>query len=377
VIPHQIVRTSDDRVYFFGNQGEGSSILQVFWTTVPGLPNTGSDFAGSLQFNNGANIISVAAVYDGSHIIHVLTNGQDGKIVDHPFDTTTNQFKTIKTLDTTGATVSGYYGGSSGITGMMDQSLVMHIAYWSSSNHIIYRSYTYNVASDVLALAEGPTQVDTNGSANHPNLAVSPLDGSVTVVWISQASNPVQILAKTKRSGNWGAVETVSNSPVWTSTDFGISIDQGPSLMIGLDGTKYLAYIENWRVTAPYDYGRVHFVTNSGSSWSDQYIGSYSHDPAVTINSAGQIYIIGHGYPLNAVCTTVDDLCTFQRNSDGTWATPKMFLAHQGSQSFDSSTSVKWSLVGFNRPNTIEFYFADVGAGYGNPIIFYGRIGSN
>jgi hypothetical protein len=84
------------------------------------------------------------------------------------------------------------------------------------------------------------------------------LDGSVTAVWISQASSPAQILAKTKRSGSWGGIETVSNSPVWTSTDSGISIDQGPSLMIGPDGTKYLAYIENWRITAPYDYGRIH-----------------------------------------------------------------------------------------------------------------------
>jgi hypothetical protein len=147
--------------------------------------------------------------------------------------------------------------------------------------------------------------------------------------------------------------------------------------VIGPDGTKYLAYIENWRVSAPYDYGRVHFVTYTGSAWSDQYIGSYTHDPAVALNSAGQIYIIGHGYPLNTVCISTDDLCIYQRNSNGSWATPKLFLAHQGTQSFDISISVKWSVVGFNRPETIEFFFADAGNGYSNPILYYGRIGSN
>jgi hypothetical protein len=376
-IPHQLVRTSDDRVYFFGVKGESSAILYAYWTTASGYPNKGSDFSGTVQINNGANILSCVAIYDGAQIIHVLTNAQDGKITDRPFDISTNQFKTAKILDTVGATVSGYYIGTSGITGMSDPSGIIHVAYWAASNHIIYRAYTYNRAQDILALVSGPTQLDSNGSANHPVLAISPLDSSVTIAWVSQSSSPAQILAKTRKSGAWGSLETVSNAPVWTSTSSGINIDQGPSLVIGPDGTKYLTYIENWRVTAPYDYGRVHYVTNNGSGWSDQYIGSYTHDPALALNSAGQIYIIGHGYPLNSACTSENDLCIYQRNSDGTWATPKLFLAHQGTQSFDTSISVKWSVVGFNRPETIEFFFSDDGAGYSNPILYYGRIGLN
>jgi hypothetical protein len=316
-------------------------------------------------------------VYDGSHIIHVITNSTDGKITDRPFDTSTNQFKAGKVLDTSGGTVSGYYLGTSGLSGAMDLSSVLQVAYWTSGNHILYRAYTYNSTQDTLTLVDGPTQLDTSGSANHPVLAVSPLDGSLTAAWVSQATSPAKILAKTKRSGSWGSVETVSNAAVWTSTDSGINIDQGPSLIVGSNGTKYLAYIENWRITSPYDYGRIHLVTYSGSAWSDQYIGSYTHDPSVAINSAGQIYILGHGYPLNSACTSVDDLCLYKRNSDGTWATPSLFLAHQGTQSFDSSPSVKWSVVGYNRPETVEFVFSEVGSGYDRPILYYGRIGAN
>ncbi len=374
VVPHQIVRTADDRLYFFGIKGESSSVLEAYWTTTSGLPNTGSDFTGSLTKTYSANILSVATVYDGSHILHILSNGQDGKIIDNPFDTNTNQFKAGTVLATTGDTVNGTYLGTSGIAGMMDKSLVMHIVYWSASNHITYLSYTYNVAQNILTKASGPTQLDSSGSANHPALAISPVDGSVVVAWVSQATSPAKILAKTKNSGSWGSIETVSSAPVWTSASSGINIDQGPSLVIGSNGTKYLAYIEDYRVISPYDYGRVHYVTNTGSGWSDQYIGSYSHDPAISINSAGQIYILGHGWPLNSACTSHDDECIFSMNSNGTWAAPRVLIAHQGTQSFDSSTSVKWSVVGYNRPDTIEFFFAEVGAGYSNPVIYYGRI---
>ena len=376
VIPHQFVRTADDRVYFVGGKGELSSILYVYWTTTGGLPDKGSDFSGSVQINNGANIISTTAVYDGSRFIHVLTNAQDGKIIDRPFDTTTNQFKTDKVLGTTGGTVSGYFLGTTGITGMLDQSGVIHIAYWTATNHILYRAYTYNAAQDVLTQVSGPTQLDTGGVANHPVLAVSPLDGSVTAAWVSQATNPAKILARTKTSGVWGSVETVSSAAVWISANAGINIDQSPSLIISPDGTKHLVYIENWRVSAPYNYGRIHYVTYNGSAWSDQYIGSYTHDPALAIDLTGQITILGHGYPLNAACTSEDDLCIYQKNSNGTWATPKLFLAHQGAQTFDTSVSVKWSVVGYNRPETVEFFFADAGSGYNNPILYYGRIGS-
>ena len=377
VIPHQIVRTTDDRLYFFGLKGDSSTTLEAYWTAATGLPNSASDFSGSLQVDYSAAIISTAAVYDGSHTIHVLTNDQSGKIIDRPFDTSTNMFKTAEILDTTGGTLVGYYVGTSGIAGMMDQGSVMHIVYWSASNHIIYRSYSYNLAQDAMVLQEGPTQLDASGSANHPALAISPQDGSVTVAWVSQASIPAQIIARTKKSGTWGSIETVSSAGVWTSTNEGINIDQGPSLIIGSDGTKYLAYIEDWRLTAPFDYGRVHFVSNNGSGWTDQYIGSYSHDPALAINSSGQIYILGHGYPLNSECTSLLDLCVYKRNSDGTWATPQVLLAYQGTQSFDSASSVKWSVVGYNRPETIEFFFSDVGPGYDNPVLYYGRIAAS
>ena len=136
-IPHQIVRTADDRLYFFGLRGDSSTILEAYWTVNAGLPNSASDFSGSLQVDYGHAIISTDAVYDGSHTIHVLTNDQSGKIIDRPFDTSTNKFDTADVLDTNASTLAGSYVGTSGISGMMDRNSLIHIAYWSTGSHLL------------------------------------------------------------------------------------------------------------------------------------------------------------------------------------------------------------------------------------------------
>ncbi len=377
VIPHQIIRTANDQLYLFALKGDSYSTLLIYWTNITGLPNGANDFVAGPQIAYSSAIISVSPIYDGGHIIHVLTNERDGKVIDRPFDTSTNQYGVAKTLSTDGGSVNGSYVGTGGVTGMIDQHSVIHVVYWSSSNYIVYSSYSYDDAHDTLASISSAIRVDVDGKANHLVLAISPLDDSVTVAWVSQATTPSKILARTETSGSWGTVQVVSSAAVWTSTNDGINIDQGPSLVIGQNGVKYLAYIEDWQVTVPYDYGRVHLATYSGSAWTDQYIGSYSHDPAVAIDSANQIYILGHGYPLNSACTGKEDLCLFTRNNDGSWAAPRIILAHYGLESFDSSPSVKWSAIGFNRPETVEFIFSEVSSGYTSPVLYYGRIGSD
>ncbi len=181
-------------------------------------------------------------------------------------------------------------------------------------------------------LAGGATQVDTAGKANHPALAVSPLDNSLTVAWVSEANAPQgKILTRARsRDGTWGTIETASTADVWTSTSAGINIDQGPSLIIGSNGvthTKHLAYIQDTDGTG--DYGRIHYAVNNGAGWTDTALNAYSHDPALALNSRGEIYIIGHGHPKssNTACTSMDDMCTIKKNT-GTWGVPQLFAAH-------------------------------------------------
>jgi len=377
VIPHQIVRTGDDRLYIFGYQGDQSKTLVGYWTTSPGLPASSSGFAGSISpLTYPANIISVDVVYDGSSTIHVITNTADGNLVDRPFNIVSNTFATAQILANNAATPgAGMYVGTSGVSAGMDMSGILHIAYWSSGNHITYLAY--DPSTKGYSPVSGPTVLDSFGNANHPSLAVSPFDQSVTVAWVSQATNPAQILARTRiQGGSWGSIQKVSAAPVWTSTNNGINIDQGPSLIIDGGGVRHLTYIENF--TASNVYGRIHYVVNSGSGWSDTNTGFYSHDPGLALSTTGGLYIVGHGYDNldPAPCNSMQIMCVIKKNSDGSWGPPQAVVTPSGSSSYDSSPSIKWSVMGFNRPDVIEFIFPEVISGdYSNTILHYARIG--
>ena len=372
VIPHQIVRANNDYLYVF-SYVPSSGVLRMYRTAAPGLPVNGSAFAAPIQITETSFPIGIDAVYDGSRYIHVLMNLLNGSIKDYPFDTTANSFNSPILLASNGGTVtSGGYGSSSGAAGMQDKSGNLHVVYWTNGNHIQHRAYSYNGSTNVLTPLTAFTQVDTAGGANHPSLAVSPLDNSLTVAWVSQADNPTMIRTRTRTSGGtWGGVQSASTAPVWTSTDNGINIDQGPSLIIGSEGVKHLTYIQSFDPTAG-DYGRIHYVQDAGAGWVDQALSAFTHDPALAINSAGELFIIGHGHPRSPSCLSMDDMCIIQRNANGTWGNPQLFASHPPTSTFDTSPSVRWSAVGFNRPDVIEFLFSSTP--YISPTLYYGRI---
>src|SRR5512141_195483 len=133
VIPHQIVRTSSDRVYMFGAKAVNSTAIDVYWTTQPGVPGSSANFNGSLVYTASADPISVDAVYDGDSIVHVLANLYHGSIYDYPFDLTTNTFKTPHFIAPANPSPpSAYYPGSSGVSGMVGLDGVLNVAYWSA-----------------------------------------------------------------------------------------------------------------------------------------------------------------------------------------------------------------------------------------------------
>jgi hypothetical protein len=375
VIPHQIVRTNTDQLYVFASSQPYTSVVAAYWTANPGLPSSTADFGGSAQVTLAANPLSVSPAYDGANTVHILANLQNGSLVDVPFDLGSNTFRPAWTLATNSATLSGAYFGSSGITSMVDPAGTLHVVYWAAGNQIVHMSYTYNPATNTLSQASAPFALDTTGAANHPSIAVSPLDNSVTVAWVSEAATPKRILARVRdASGIWGATQGVSNPSVfvWTSTSGGLSIDQGPSLLVTADGAKHLTYIENYDATG--SYGHVHYVKDAGSGWVDQALTEYSHDPALAVTSAGNLYIIGHGHPndVAVACQSLADMCFTSQNADGSWGQTTLFAPHTSGNSFDSSPSVKWSVVGWNRPESIEFLFFQTP--YTAPILFYGRL---
>jgi len=133
VMPRQIVRTADDRLYIFTGQAQGSNNILVHWTTAPGVPTSAADFSGSSQLTPplANDPISVDAVYDGNTIIHVLINENcaspsgtctpnSGQLYDYPFDITTNTFRPAKLISTGNSVAPGFYLGSDGVSGLFD-----------------------------------------------------------------------------------------------------------------------------------------------------------------------------------------------------------------------------------------------------------------
>jgi hypothetical protein len=212
---------------------------------------------------------------------------------------------------------------------------------------------------------------------------VSPLDNSVTVAWVGGTDGAGNIYSRTKTGNIWGSQIKVNSADVWTSPNAGLNIDQGPSLVISADGIKHLVYIENWRTSIPYDYGRIHYCTGNGSSWSDTFINSYSHDPAIAVKSNGDLYILGHGHPQSTTsvtgCKDENNLCVAAKLSGaGSWSEQKLISAAINQNGitygFDSSPSVKWSAVGWNSPDLIEYtIFTTENNSYANTSIWYGR----
>jgi hypothetical protein len=377
VVPRQVVRAANDRLYLF-SAAQDSPLIRVYRSKVFD-PRSASDFDAAVTATESEKPLSIDAVYDGGNIVFVLTNTNAGKLKVYPFDLAQNTFKPALTLTTGNPTVpSGLYVGTQGVSGLVDQNGLLHIAYWSAGNQIKHRAYTYDSAGNTLNPSGTETRVDTAGSANHPSLAVSPLDNSVTVAWVSEAANPVRILARTRSAaGSWGGVEIVSTAEAWHSIYFGINVDQGPALVIGANGVKHLAYIEHFDGTG--DYGRVHYVAKAISGgWVDTALSFYSHAPALAINGAGALYIIGHGHPKNPAgpCQDMRDMCFLAKNGSG-WGAAQRLIQHASGQSFDASPSVKWSVVGWNRPESIEFIFFGIPTtpsdDYTKPTLYYAR----
>ena len=321
----------------------------------------------------------VDGAYDGGNIIHIFASDMSGTLRDYPFDTSTNTFKPAKTISTGNPTPGSATDiGTAGVSSMFDKSNTLHLAYWAPGNQIIYRSYTYNTSTDSLTLTSGPTRLDSSGNANHPEIAISPLDNSVTVAWVNGTSGAGTISARTRPAGGaWGSIEAASSGAVWTSPNSGINIDQGPSMVIASDGMKAFTYIENFGSCGS-DYGRLHFVSKTAvaSSWTDQTLNNFcTHANGLAIDNSNNFYAISHGHPANPTCIQMTQVCSVQRNSNGTWNNPVVFANPPAGDSFDNSVSPKWSVVGWNNPETIEFALFDaIGGSYTNTDLWYGRL---
>lgn len=384
---HQLIRTADDHAYLFAGKMT-TNLIRVYRQTTTNLPASAAEFSqdASATVPSGS-VISVDAAYDGKSLVYVVANTSTGGIYVLPYDTQTHGFRSTLTVATDGGQIKGdtLYAGTEGLATAVDLAGTLHIAYWTNGFRIRHCAVTYT--NNQLSACT-PFTVDAGGAqASHPAVAVSPSDGSLTVAWQSDpTSNPglnSRVLARRRASnGTWGATETVSTVPPYygrASNGNEVNVDNGPSLVITSNGARHLVFNQHFDSTG--DYGRVIYVTDGGSGWTTTSLNWYSHASALAVGSNGQLAIIGHGGApsTNAVaaCKNNRNMCYALKPAGGSWGQAQLLAQYTQDLSYDGSPSTKWSAVGFNRPDVIEFAFfsiRDSTNGYYNPTLIYGRL---
>jgi hypothetical protein len=136
-------------------------------------------------------------------------------------------------------------------------------------------------------------------------------------------------------------------------------------------------------------------VTNtSQNGWVDTIVvdglGIYyfTHDPSLTTDSSDQIYLFGHSdWRNSAPCTAAFPAvinCYMKKNPNGTWTAPQQVKDRNGNpmppsnpqETFDDSVSMKWGVVGWNRPELVEFaFFSGKTQNYWDMSLYYGTLG--
>ena len=141
-------------------------------------------------------------------------------------------------------------------------------------------------------------------------------------------------------------------------------------------------YIEGYDQSG--DFGRVHYASqpSGGADWTaaavtDAAGGAYTYtrSPALAIRSGGQPLMVHPGHASNPACPSPDDVCLKARNPDGTWGASTLLVAHGGAfPSLDVRASVKWGVIGLNRPDTLEMlFFAPVNGDENQTVLLYAR----
>ncbi len=410
VTAHQVVRATNDRVYVVAGR-MGSNVVTLYASTIA-LPTSVANFtSASTTTVDGRDAMMVTAAYSTQNttLIPVFVQTTGGALYLHVFDTGSNTFRAGLQV-ATGLPVfrdDDLYLGTVGSSVMADSTGRFHAAYWTGTQAtnqptfdaaIQYCSFTYNAAANTLSGCS-PTAVTTGTGVNtHPVVAVAPNDGSVTVAWLQGFDSSAQIVARTKpASGGFGSLQVVSTQAPWTGRSTGnlpqnrhyneIDVDQGPGLVIDNSGTRHLTYIaseEPISGTQATDYGRIVYATQApgATTWSVTALPNFSHDPSVYVAPNGEVLILGHGWDKSAAsavpeCRTGRAMCYLRKPPGGAWSQQLLVANFVGDQSYDGSSSVKWSPSGMQRPELFEFAFYSIREStgqYQNPTVHYGRI---
>jgi hypothetical protein len=354
---HQVLRTSADRVYIFAPEIY-KNYIRAFRATSTGTP---AGFAEADQAHRPAAanpIWSLDAAIDAQDIVHVLYIAQAGPVIYQTFDTRSDLWGAAATIANSPWPIrnSGLRQGSEGVSLAIDAGGVVHAVYSKTQSNRRHIYYNNNQGGSWNHEALVDDQANSDNS--HATLAFGP-DGTLYVAWLadtSSAQNPAgSIRVRARRNGAWAGASQVDGN-VFRNNEY--SIDQGPSLLVAVDGKVHVVYIGPYEPVpgspTGFDYGRLHHKVSGdgGVIWTpDDPPPLYTHSPTLATDPQGNLYVFGHREYWKA--NHCADMLVNARPAGGTWGQWKVLAKG----CYDSSVSAKWSQYQWYAPSTLDLIY--------------------
>jgi hypothetical protein len=350
---HQVLRTSDDRVYIFAAEIY-KPYIRALRASDAGTPTGFAEVDQAHRATAASAIWSVDTAIDANDTVHVLYIAEGGPVVYQTFDARTDRWGQVVTVATSAwpNRNSGMRQGSEGIALAIDANGVAYAVYSKTQGNL--RRLYYNTNAGGSWNHEHLVDDQPNADNSHPALAFG-ADGTLYAAWLVDDGAKGAIRARALRAGTWGTASLVDGN-VFRDNQY--SIDQGPSLLVTADGKIHVAYIGPYEPVAGspsgFDYGRLHhkYSGDGGSNWvGDDPPARYTHAPALAADPQGNLYVFGHREYWKAEHCA--DILVTAQPAGSAWGTWKVF----DSGCYDSSVSVKWSQYNWHHSVALDIIY--------------------
>ncbi|HZS24751.1 MAG TPA: Ig-like domain-containing protein [Gaiellaceae bacterium] len=290
----EIVRTSDDRVYLFladdtaQRKGIGPGVIHAYRADQTGIPTSFSE----------VDAAHAPSATGSSHVLEAPDVRLDRNGIVHLVYINNMSrnvvYQTFSTVTDTWGPTEAVGTNAAPITSFLlregDATLVL-------GNDDVPR-IVYSTGSSLVYRSRAggtwsaPVTVASGGTPIHPQLACG-LDGTLYLAWLQDGTSPTIDYASLAPGGTWSAVEQVASSDVLDNSDD----DQGPSIVVTSAGVPYVLYVsaaKTWTNGADYGAIRVKYRTSSGWTFDTLPTDVLTHTPQIYEQNGDLYAFLGH-----------------------------------------------------------------------------------
>ena len=362
VSPKALVRTAGDRLYGGVSTCDAypcdstAQTVRIYRANNIGIP---AGFTRQDSNNEPTGIAQWAVAIDGSDTIHVVFNtrsstaGPVTALKYATFDTSTNRWSSVETIDSTISFSQDSGGqGVQSVALALDSNGAPHVAYLAGTNRrTMYRNKIGGTWGSALQV-DSDVSYTGNMKAWHPNLAFDK-QGRIIVAWergTFNGANDGTIFVKMRSAtGSWGNSMNLSGNTAARTI-----IDQSTSLLVTDDNRYHITWI-----SAPDDYIQYQYSDDKGATWQANHPANglqVTHNPSLGPDGRGGIRIYGHGTPDPHPDGHGDNLYYFEgAGGAANWSSYTLYVTG----ALDSSVNTRWSQYFHHSPTLLDIAYWD------------------